>query len=91
MILASKLGLDSSTCSENGKTRWCLHLSQGALKNLSVCSPGGLIACFFYNQIGILLVDRMGEIFCSNKLSGGLTNTHNTLKIFRSNKNQPSK
>ena len=52
-ILASKLELDSSTCS---KTQVCLHLSQGALKrsgggiqNQSVCSPGGLIE-FFHNQ-----------------------------------------
>ena len=58
IILASKLELDSSICSKNGETRWCLHLPQGAFKrsgdgiqNRSVCSPG---ACF-YNQIWISL------------------------------------
>ena len=39
------------------KLTWCLHISQGALKrsadgiqNQSVCSSGGLIACFFITK-----------------------------------------
>ena len=45
--------------------------SGDGIQNQSVCSPGGL----FVTKFEYRFYDRMSENFCSNKLSGGLTNT----------------